>query len=378
MHETKTGFIGIRDHGREGARENTGNFLHGFAARKIIPDALEITTLSQDDAHIDQLKAEVHQICFVAATTVPVNRRPAFVDNHKKMAGFLKRMNLPVVVFGLGAQAPLDATLETSEVNEDTIEFLEVLAGLGPSIAVRGEFTADLLKKYGITNVEVIGCQSAFLSCRPDFKLPDLTMPVAEARKMISVTRSRQEWLLLRRAIEEGWGMIGQSSHFEYALKSLEPGVGFADLPEDVQKLVEPSLANLFKGGALEFERYHRWVRAGFRQFYNMPDWMDCIRDSFDFACGTRFHGNMTAMQSGVPAVWVIHDSRTREFCDHLGLPGLRREDLAEDDSIFEQFERCLSDAAFDRKYPENYARLFDYLERHGADHRLAAPIHAS
>ena len=40
--------------------------------------------------------------------------------------------------------------------------------------------------------------------------------------------------------------------------------------------------------------------------------WLEYLRD-FDFATGTRLHGNVAALLAGVPAVLLAHDSRTLE-----------------------------------------------------------------
>lgn len=370
----KIGFLGIRQKGREGARENTGNFLHGFAARHIIHNFDEVWNYDPSDETVSDVREKFDHLVFVAATTVNVNKPSPLAENQLRMAEFLRRANLPVTVLGLGAQTRLGLSVSDAKVYPETIRMLEVMSTLGPSIAVRGEYTADLLRKYGILNVDVVGCQSTFLNCDPDFRFPKLTMDPGRARKMLSATRVGPELTLVAKAMSEGWGVIGQSSHFEYNLKSVDVGVPFDDLPEDLQKIADPSLVRKIKDGAIYFQEYHAWVRDHFQQFYSMPPWFEYIRRNFDLAIGTRFHGNMTAMHSGIPAVWVIHDSRTKEFCEYLGLPSILLSEITEADKLPDQMEQALADACFDRLYPVNYRRLYDYLESHGLDHAMQPP----
>lgn len=370
----KVGFIGIRDAGPEGSKENTGNFLHGYAARQIIGDYTDITRLDTSQDSLERWRSEVTHLGFVAATTIPVNREPVFVKNHAAMADFIKALGLPVVVFGLGAQAPLNATVKDAWVNDSTLRLMRVLSEHSQSIAVRGAFTAELLYKYGIKNAEVVGCQSTFFSRRPNFSFPEMT-PGALDRILVSITRCRPERALVRQAIARKAGFIGQSSHFEYRLREIEPGIALKDLPEDILALLPKDTETAFTTGEIPFEAYHTWIRDHFRQFYNMPDWFDYIRGRFGVAIGSRFHGNMSAMLSGVPALWVVHDSRTQEFCNHLGLPHVPLSVVRMGLPIEELVDRYLDSSRFNALYPVNYARFHAYLERQGVSHRLQAPL---
>ena len=49
--------------------------------------------------------------------------------------------------------------------------------------------------------------------------------------------------------------------------------------------------------------------------YFNLNDWAELYsKENISFAFGTRFHGNMVAMHNGIPALWVTHDSRTKEL----------------------------------------------------------------
>ncbi|GAA5071523.1 polysaccharide pyruvyl transferase family protein [Roseibacterium beibuensis] len=374
----KIGFVGIRDRGNVGSKENTGNFLHGFAARQIVGGYQEIKRLDTDPATLAKLREEITHLGFVAATTIPVNREPEFTKKHAELADFIEALGLPVVVFGLGAQAPLNATVEDAWVNENTLRLMNVLAAHSQAIAVRGAFTAELLLKYGIGNAEIIGCQSAFLSRRPDFRFPEICKGFADTpwdRTLVSITNISQELEYVVPAMKSGATHIGQSAHFEYQLKEHPPVAALDDLPDETRALLTKGHSNCFAKGSIDFSEYQDWVRKNFQQFYNVPEWLDFIRGRFDLALGTRFHGNMTAMHGGVPALWVVHDSRTQEFCDHLGLPHAQLSTFQNGTPIREIIGEHLDSSRFNAVYPKNYARFYDYLERQGVTHRLAPPL---
>jgi polysaccharide pyruvyl transferase WcaK-like protein len=58
-----------------------------------------------------------------------------------------------------------------------------------------------------------------------------------------------------------------------------------------------------------------------------MGEWISAMGD-LNFSFGARLHGNIVAMQCGVPALVVVHDERTRELAECLALPHVLLEDF--------------------------------------------------
>jgi polysaccharide pyruvyl transferase WcaK-like protein len=48
--------------------------------------------------------------------------------------------------------------------------------------------------------------------------------------------------------------------------------------------------------------------------FFDVTIWLDFLK-RFDFVVGTRIYGAMLAMQVGIPAAVIAHDSGTYEMC---------------------------------------------------------------
>jgi hypothetical protein len=70
-----------------------------------------------------------------------------------------------------------------------------------------------------------------------------------------------------------------------------------------------------------------RWCRQYAYAFLDVPGWMDFLR-RFDFVVGSRFHGVMLAIQAGIPAGCITHDSRTTELCQTMGIPYCHHSDI--------------------------------------------------
>ncbi|WP_377377177.1 polysaccharide pyruvyl transferase family protein [Ponticaulis profundi] len=373
----RIGFVGNPAYRAEGANDNTGNFLHGFAARYIVGEHRNVDAYmdSVTDEIAEKLKSELTHIAFVAANNIRVGDRTSLISSQKKLADAFEKLQLPIIVFGLGAQAPIGQSISESFVAPETKRLLSVISHHAPKIAVRGEFTADLCKHLGIDNVEVIGCQSCFISRRSEFRLPELMNPPRIEKTVVNVTYPEPEIKLIKEALASNSTFIGQTERFEYEIAKIERLESVEDIPSEILSLIRPGLMRAFTSSRIDFKSYHEWIKKSFHQFYSMPPWFEKFKEGYDACIGTRFHGNMAAMQAGVPSLWIVHDSRTQEFCDHLGLPQAPLKAVQDGMPIAELFDRHYETKTFARKYPQNYARFYDYLTEHDVPHKLAAPV---
>jgi polysaccharide pyruvyl transferase WcaK-like protein len=82
-------------------------------------------------------------------------------------------------------------------------------------------------------------------------------------------------------------------------------------------------------------EEFRGFIATKLRLYYSVDQWMeDSAR--MDFSIGLRLHGNMAAWQAGTPAIWIYHDSRTRELAETMALPRISHSRFLECQSIEE------------------------------------------
>ena len=237
-------------------------------------------------------------------------------------AAHLEKIALPVVVVGLGAQAPsLGAAVRLTPGTERWARTLAALAPTTrPNIGVRGEFTRRALEKLGLSGRAVtIGCPSNFLNDRPDFyaalkrrfaKRRIDRLAVAAGSRHFPGTR---DWE--RRAVR----LVEQTAGAYVAQADLD----MVRLARGESELSDPSEAEairVFLAPERTPEQLQLWRQRHAAAFADATSWMEAMR-AFDFAIGARFHGVMLAVQAGVPGGVVAHDSRTLELCQSTGLP---------------------------------------------------------
>ena len=130
--------------------------------------------------HIDRLREEYDYV---------ILRGSNYVHQHMdwtEAVPVLKRLGLPVVAFGIGAQAPVKGQIELSDA---TKAVLRVMADSTVSVGVRGAYSAQVLNDIGIQNVRIIGCPTAFRRNDPNMKI---ALPALDDVRKVGVTVRRE------------------------------------------------------------------------------------------------------------------------------------------------------------------------------------------
>ncbi len=239
----------------------------------------------------------------------------------------------------------------------EVVRYLKVMADKSQIVGTRGEYSAEVLNKLGITNVEPVGCPSLFIN-GPALNASLLDKKPFRDLKNIAVTYSNYQMGecslirdILSLAVAHDYYYVEQSSN-----------------------LVPKLLYYPHKIEAADFLKAHQWyggldqLRALFNQnkiryFTNYQNWKDFL-SQMDFVFGARMHGHTPALQSGVPAYFISHDSRTREMFELFKLPfasehsfsgtGFNAEDIYERTDYHETV----------KVYPERYRNFIRFLSR--------------
>ncbi|MCX9059303.1 polysaccharide pyruvyl transferase family protein, partial [Citrobacter portucalensis] len=82
--------------------------------------------------------------------------------NYSRPAEFIKNVDKPCILLGVGAQA---VDLESKVVcSQGTINYLSEVSKRTSNIMVRGSFTKKILADLGISNVDDLGCPSYMIN----------------------------------------------------------------------------------------------------------------------------------------------------------------------------------------------------------------------
>ncbi len=282
----------------------------------------------------------------------------------------LKRLQLPVIAFGIGAQAPVKGKLALSE---ETKTVLHMMADSTPSIGVRGTYSAQVLWDIGIRNVRIVGCPTAFRRNDPNLaiKLPELgsvrdvgiTMRrevsptyaqdikryLTFHRDLVKELAARFDVTLMAQGeVEEKKLVFGTDEQKEEAIAALKANKWVSDwyMDDTIEKLYRERL------------------------FYSdvVADYEALVQQK-DLVLGYRLHGNLMALSNGTPSVYFTYDSRTVEFAETFQIPSF---DVfsGKEFSLENHWDQSLFDK-FNRAYHHTYREMRTFLVENGVDTKM-------
>ncbi|QIO98806.1 polysaccharide pyruvyl transferase family protein [Bradyrhizobium symbiodeficiens] len=278
------------------------------------------------------------------------------------MAHYIEQANLPVTIVGLGAQS--NNYNPQIDLMPGTERFVRVIAERATSIGVRGPYTQEVLAKRGVHNVTVTGCPSYYMGGSDGMNLRQLSfdevkrISINASRDVIghSFDKQKMKRLVLdiyQTGITHGADFVAQSEHAEIRLAEQHPSS-----TDDEMKEIGSFLSDV-----VPHEAVREWVKKHLKVFFDVPQWLDKI-EQYDFVFGTRFHGCMVALQRGVPATVICHDTRTEDMCKFLGMPHVSILELSGID-LQDLYERAGATNVAQR-YGELYPQYMEFLTKNG------------
>lgn len=348
--------------------QNSGNMVHARAPFSMFPNSV-----GQDygfkaegySSFADFVNDRCEAVIIPFANTIRTD--PGLDGRGFSVAKSLDQFTVPVIPFGLGAQAPT-TDVDDIDLGPGMTALIRRLSDSAPAVSVRGEFTYNLFKKYGsVDNVHNTGCPSffsrpgAFAQLRSALEVGSSFERAAFAGSLHHLEDPKEQ---LYRAIDQDLHLIEpvNGKLHQYYIDVLSKG---SEAP------VAYFLKGLLARPEWSTARLADYMTRRYQLFRDLESWIAFNRESTDGAVGTRFHVNMASLISGLPAVWVVHDSRTVELCERLSLPHVTVED-----SLRVPYRELLAGADFGPMFeclPENFASFNAFLDTAGLP-RVSAP----
>lgn len=339
-------------------------FVHDSSLKLLDYDALsvlEIRTVKQDE--IDRCNAE-YEYCFLRGSNY-LNEGM----NWQNALEVIEKLKIPVIAFGIGAQAPSHGPLRLSE---ETKKVMHAIADRCESIGVRGSYTAEVLWDIGVKNARIIGCPTLFRHRDPDRRI-DLR-PLDQIKKVgytlrreVSSTYARDiaQYLDIQRQT-----ILDLAQRFEvtvFAQGEIEEKKIVQGTPEQRDAAIAAlAKANWFKGAddkLLALYRTHLFYSDVVAQY-------DVAARSQDLVLGYRLHGNLIALSNGVPSVYFTYDSRTAEFVETFNIPAY--DVFSGKKFVLEEYWNQALFERFNRAYYQGYRNMRGFLEENGIAHRMS------
>jgi polysaccharide pyruvyl transferase WcaK-like protein len=332
---------------------NTGNLMFFSALRRVIEHEKPSDGFSFDPAYV----REHHDAIIIPAANWLTARR-----DMGNLGALIEKAGLPTVLIGIGAQS-FDG--KVPDLHPNTKRFLKAVAERSNSIGARGTFTAEVIGSAGVKNVEVTGCPSLLWHGTRAASVQRI-VPVGTDRVTINSTRheSRDDdrkpsigMRLLRYAYQSRYDFVAQTEFDMVRIARSEP-VG-----EDV--LAEQ--AKIIGGDQAEVTEY---IRKHVHLFSDVPSWI-AYNSTRDFVLGMRLHGVISALLAGVPAMLIIHDTRTREMAEQAGIPQVDAEALNDRRLSAEELAEAADFSHFNSVQQRYFRNFIDFFNKNQVSHNL-------
>jgi hypothetical protein len=282
----------------------------------------------------------------------------------------LSKLRIPVLAFGVGAQAPAVGKLQIPESGK---RIWQLIGERSTTLGVRGAYTAEVLWEMGVRNLRIVGCPTAFRGNDPEMRIelppldavkrvgltvrrevskeysPNVKLYLTRHRDIIKTMAARFDTqLMMQGEVEEKkllWGNMEQKAE---AWKTLKRNQWCAEwfFDAEIEKLYADKL------------------------FYSdaVADYEALVRRK-DLVLGYRLHGNLMALANRVPSIYFVYDSRTAEFRDTFDIPSY--DVYAEKEFVLEEYWNQSLFERFNRAYYMRYRDMRDFLDENGIRHTM-------
>lgn len=272
------------------------------------------------------------------------------VENISRMKEFTARfanIKVPTYVIACGAQAKSYDELNDliAAIREPASAFIKAIYRTGGEFALRGYFTKEFFDRLGFSTAVVTGCPSMFQNGR-HFSIEYQPVSEEEFRPVLNGE------------------MGGVAKHLrKYPNSGYIDQERFFDLLYRPQRWDDPRhLASLVR--KYGYDPVYYAAKGTIMQFPDCIDWHNYLIDmGFHFSFGSRIHGNIMPILSGIPStVWAI-DSRTQEMAEFFDIPYVT--DIREVNDLYDLYLRA-DYAKFNRTYAKRFSAFEEFLKAHG------------
>ncbi len=304
---------------------NTGNMVFTKALEK----ELDLDIMSVDEC---SGKMPKHIITTDLIWITPQSDYNYLID---QMNRFKDSVYVPISV-GLQAQN----TDVDFKLNNSTLKVLQMIQEKAV-IGCRGEYTASILEKNNIHNIEVIGCPSVYIRGDKDYNISnnikDYTKIMCNFRTFFGHL-SKKEKHFLSYCTTKKFDFVEQTK-YHLTLESVDKDEKY-------------------------YNYVNKWLEKKTYTFFDIDEWSS-FAALHDFSIGARFHGNIVALWNNVPALFMPIDSRTQELIDFFKFPYIHMEEFDWEKPIEYYFEKA-DYSEFNRTYLQKYNSFVSFLKKNG------------
>ena len=304
---------------------------------------------SHCEEDIDFINNECTHCFLVLQDQIRMNICEHDANVYKNLSKFIEQIKVNLIVMSIGANQyfcynPYEMKFEdktlplddfSKNINKNLINLLHVISHKTSVIGIRGEYTQDVFKKFGIDNVQVIGCPSYF----------------ENGKNRIVEKKTFEE--IKNVLISSPYNAFFGNKTFEQVNKNTDFNV------QDEEVFVK----TLFGGFQDGIQRYMDILPRSYL-FSDIDSWKKFVKQH-DFCWGYRIHGTVLSLNSGVPALFCPPDIKGTEMAKAFNIPYLNK--ILTKENFKEVYENV--DYSFmNESYQCRYENFKNFMENNGIE----------
>lgn len=269
----------------------------------------------------------------------------------ERRTSHIEKLKIPVYVIACGIQADSYDDLDdlAKSVKEPAYKFIKAVENSGGGTgrwALRGYLTQEFFTKLGFHDAVVTGCPSLYQMGR-DLKIkPD----VVEKEDFLATINGTFHLPLFDVDIEN-CKFIDQGS---FGNLLFDPEY-FIDNPYSFKKICK----QIRRG---EYRKIKAIAEDRIELFADTQEWMSFYTmNNISFSFGSRIHGTVMPILSGVKSLLYSQDARTREMAEFFDIPFIQSNDKKKKKTLFELYQET-DYSGFNKMFPEKFDKFEMFL----------------
>ncbi|MGN1444595.1 MAG: polysaccharide pyruvyl transferase family protein [Acutalibacteraceae bacterium] len=331
---------------------NSGNWLYQYSLyRALLTDEtvqIDIINVAQSISkkYADYVNETYDMFILPLANAF----KNSFAWELRELTTFIKRLKIPCIVIGVGIQIKnLGAKfIDHYSDTEAAKEFVKAVLDKSSMIGVRGESTAEFFSDMGFQaekDFTVIGCPSMYMY---GSKLPQ-TKPFTYSDSGLYLYTSKVEHEN-KKIVTMFDSFVKEHPNYKYAPQRLRDMILYYYGREYVSKGADEN--RFFKPENVVV-------------FTSVPQWINYLNSNIDLSIGTRLHGNIISVLSGVPSLIIATDQRVNELAEYHNIPHTTIGDVSDNATIQSLVENTDFNSVH-QGHEERFNHFVDFLEKNG------------
>ncbi len=337
--------------------DNSGNLLFAYSVTRLLwREDVDIDFIADKDVIANKISTEYINANYSCLVLPMANSfRKQFVECMNKWTKLINKLIIPVVVTGIGIQMPYEPDIAAKHPYDNAVkDFISAVLNHSSSVGVRGEITLKYLQHLGFRDIDVTGC--------PSFAMFGPGLPVREKKPL-----TKESAICVT-------GSVSNPVNFkEFVIRNREILPNYYFVPQfvnDLKLMYMGTPLPLTKNSLVLYP--HRiddevFVEDRARFFINVPSILAFGRE-MDFNYGTRIHGAVGNILSGVPSYLFPTDARIRELAEYHNIPNMSAFDVDEKTNLIKLYDKTDFSQVNDG-HEQRFWHLIDFLEHNYLSH---------